>query len=128
MMKNIWNTALHGLLAKAFEAGTQAPRPDVWIDKNRNSGLWNDTSSCSAFLKKNGIKTLLFAGINAGQFVGSTLQDAHAKRLDTIMIKDGCATDSPAYSQENGEYNCVRNWGFLTSCKALAKAAGMTYK
>jgi nicotinamidase-related amidase len=127
MMKGTWNAALHAPLASAYEEGKKTSRPDVWMNKNRNSGLWNATSECSEFLEREGIRTLLFAGVNIDQCVGATLQDAHAKGFDTIMLKDGCATDSPCYAQESGEYNNVRNWGFLTSCRALAKAAGMDW-
>jgi len=127
MMRGTWNTALHGSLAVAYEEGKKSSRPDVWIDKNRNSGLWNERSACSEFFKKEGIRTLLFAGVNIDQCVGATLQDAHAQGFDTIMLKDGCATDSPRYAQANYEFNCIRSWGFLTSCKALAKAAGLDW-
>lgn len=127
MMKNTWNTALHGPLAAAFEEGKKSARPDVWIDKYRNSGLWDATSECSEFLDRDGIRTLIFAGVNVDQCVAATLQDAHAKRFDTIMLKDGCATDSPGYTQEAHEYNTIRNWGFLTGCRALAKAAGLDW-
>ncbi|KAL6409722.1 Isochorismatase-like [Ilyonectria robusta] len=31
------------------------------------------------------------------------------------------------YAKATYEFNCVRAWGFLTSCKALAKAAELDY-
>ena len=52
--------------------------------------------------------------------------DAHTMGYDTIMLKDGCATDSPDYAQKAAEYNMCRNWGFLSSCQALAQAADVT--
>ncbi|KAI0197910.1 isochorismatase family protein [Astrocystis sublimbata] len=127
MMRGQWNTALHGSLADAYEEGRSVPRPDVWIHKNRNSGLWQETSAFGEYLRKEGIRTLLFSGVNTDQCVGATLQDAHAQGFDTIMLKDGCATDSPPYAKASYEFNCARAWGFLTSCKALAKAAGVQY-
>ncbi|KAG8668257.1 hypothetical protein FPOAC2_07547 [Fusarium poae] len=127
MMRGTWNAALHGPLADAYEEGKNAVRPDVWIHKNRNSGLWNEKSALGEYLKKEGIRTLLFSGINTDQCVGSTLQDAHAQGYDTIMLKDGCGTDSLPYAKATYEFNCVRSWGFLTSCRALAKAAGLEY-
>ena len=54
--------------------------------------------------------------------VMSTLQDSHAKGFDTSLLKDACATDSPEYAQESAEYNCCRNWGFLSICRALNEA------
>lgn len=128
MMRGTWNTALHGPLAGAFEKGQKTARPDVWIHKNRNSGLWNEKSSLGEYLRKEGIRTLLFSGVNTDQCVGSTLQDAHAQGFDTIMLKDGCGTDSFPYAKATYEFNCTRAWGFLTSCKALAKAAKLDYQ
>ncbi|KAL9095145.1 MAG: hypothetical protein Q9163_006531 [Psora crenata] len=127
MMRGTWNTALYGLLAGAYEEGKKAARPDVWIHKNRNSGLWNEKSAFGDYLKKEGIRTLLFSGVNTDQCVGATLQDAHAQGFDTIMLKDGCGTDSLPYAKLTYEFNCARCWGFLTSCKALAKAAKLDY-
>ncbi|EEP78974.1 predicted protein [Uncinocarpus reesii 1704] len=124
MMKGSWNAGLHGPLAGAYEEGKKAARPDVWIDKNRNSGLWNEKTAFGEYLKKEGIRTLLFSGVNTDQCVGATLQDAHAQGFDTIMLKDGCGTDSLPYAKATYEFNCARAWGFLSSCKALAKAAG----
>ena len=128
MMRGAWNTALHGPLAGAYEEGKEAARPDVWIHKNRNSGLWKENSALGEYLKKEGIRTLLFSGVNTDQCVGSTLQDAHAQGFDTIYLKDGCGTDSLPYAKATYEFNCARCWGFLTSCKALAKAAGLDYQ
>ncbi|EGX95347.1 isochorismatase family protein [Cordyceps militaris CM01] len=128
MMRDTWNTALHGPLAEAYEAGKKTARPDVWIHKNRNSGLWNDKSDFAEYLKKEKIRTLLFSGVNTDQCVGATLQDAHAQGFDTFFLKDGCGTDSLPYAKATYEFNCSRSWGFLTSCKALAKAAGLNYQ
>jgi nicotinamidase-related amidase len=125
MMRGTWNARLHDPLLVAFEEGQQADRPDVLIHKNKNSGLGETTSPCNVYLQRTGLRTLLFSGVNTDQCVVATLQDAHARGFDTIMLKDGCATDSPAYTQEAAEYNMCRNWGFLSSCKALAKAAHM---
>ncbi|KAJ3578371.1 hypothetical protein NPX13_g2191 [Xylaria arbuscula] len=127
MMRGTWNTALHGLMADAYEEGKGAPRPDVLIYKNRNSGLWNEKSAFGEYLRKEGVCTLLFSGVNTDQCVGATLQDAHSQGFDTIMLKDGCGTDSLPYAKATYEFNCARAWGFLTSCKALAKAAHIEY-
>lgn len=124
IMRGRWNTALHGPLD---EEGKKAPRPDVWIHKNRNSSLWNERSAFGENLKKEGIRILLFSGVNTDQCVGATLQDAHAQGFHTIMLKDGCGTDSLPYAKATYEFNCARCWGFLTSCKALEKAAGLDY-
>ncbi|KAI9684533.1 MAG: hypothetical protein M1822_005621 [Bathelium mastoideum] len=123
LMRGTWNAALHGPLASAFEVGQTAPRPDVQIYKNRNSGLSDASSELSEYLKREGIRTLLLTGMNTDQCVMATLQDAHSQGYDTILLKDGCATDSPVYAQQSAEYNCYRNWGFCSTCKALDIAA-----
>ncbi|KAF2790020.1 Isochorismatase hydrolase [Melanomma pulvis-pyrius CBS 109.77] len=125
MMRDTWNASLHEPLLSAYHEGRKTDRPDVWIHKNKNSGLWNPTSACTDYLQTNGIRTLLFSGVNIDQCVVGMLQDAHARGFDTIMLKDACATDSPWYAQMAAEYNLCRNWGFLSSCKALAKAASI---
>jgi nicotinamidase-related amidase len=123
LMRDTWNAALHGPLLSAFEEGQAASPPDVLIYKNRNSGLCDTTSGCAEYLKRQGIRTLMFTGMNTDQCVMSTLQDAHSRGFDTILLKDGCATDSPRYTQQSAEFNCSRNWGFLSTCEALATAA-----
>lgn len=123
-MRGTWNAAIHHKLTPLFEQGRQAARPDVLINKNRNSGLWNDQSDLNLYLQKEGIRTLLFTGMNTDQCVMGNLLDAQARHYDTIFLRDGCATDSPEYAQQSAEYNCRRPLGFLSSCEALADAAG----
>lgn len=122
LMRDTWNAALHSPLASAMEMGKSAPRPDVLIHKTRNSGLHDSSSDCARYLHREGIRTLLFAGMNTDQCVMGTLQDAHSQGFDTILLRDACTTDSPVYAQQSVEFNCCRNWGFLSSCKALAEA------
>ena len=86
------------------------------------AGLWQESTELERYLKANGIRILLFTGANTGQCVMGSLQDAHAQGYDTIFLKDGCATDSSAYAQQNAEFNCLKNWGFLSTCRALAEA------
>ncbi|KAF2448137.1 Isochorismatase hydrolase [Karstenula rhodostoma CBS 690.94] len=116
LMKGSWNSDLHLPLSSAFSEGQIAARPDVIIHKNRNSGLYSSKCSLTRFLEREGIRILLFAGINTDQCVMGTLQDAHARGFDTILLRDGCATDSPIYTQQNAEWNCCMAWGFLSSC------------
>jgi len=108
MIRGAWNTELYGSMAGAYEEGKKASRPNVWIWKNRNSGLWNEKSAIGEYLKKEGIRTLLFSGVNTDQCVGATLQDANAQGFDTIFLKDGCGTDSLPYAKATYEFNCAR--------------------
>jgi nicotinamidase-related amidase len=124
-MRGMWNAELHGPLLAAYEEGRRAEIRDVLVWKNKNSGLLYSDSACNLFLRENGIRTLLFAGVNTDQCVMASLQDAHARGYNTVMLKDACATDSPEYVQRAAEYNMCRDWGFLTSSKAFAGAAGV---
>ncbi|KAL7892243.1 isochorismatase family protein [Trichoderma sp. SZMC 28014] len=123
LMRGTWNAELHGPLLPAFHQGQSARRPDVLVHKNRNSGLWDSSCDCMQYLKTTGIRTLLFAGMNTDQCVMGTLQDAHHRGFDTIMLQDACATNSPTFAQDSAVYNCRRAYGFLSSCEALAAAA-----
>lgn len=122
LMRNTWNAQLHGSLANAYEKGQKASPPDVRFHKNRNSGMCDTMKECTEFLIHNGIKTLLFTGINTDQCVMGTLQDANLKGFDCVLLKDGCGTNSPEFAQLSAEYNCLRSWGFLSTCKDLRDA------
>ncbi|KAL8711860.1 MAG: hypothetical protein Q9220_003804 [cf. Caloplaca sp. 1 TL-2023] len=126
LMRDQWNTALHGPLEDAYRSGLSAKIPDVWIHKTRLSGMWAEPSSMTDFLNEQGIQTLLFTGVNTDQCVLSTLQDACHKGWDTILLEDGCGTTSPAYAREAVLFNCEKPWGFVSSCKDLAHAVQST--
>ena len=123
LMANTWNTWLHDPLAKAYKEGQCAELPDIHFFKNRNSGMNAKMTALTEYLREHNIRTLLFTGINIDQCVMGTLQDAYHMGFDTIMLRDGCATDSPKYAQPSCEFNCLVSWGFLSDCKALAEAA-----
>lgn len=74
------------------------------------------------YLVEKSIRTLLFTGMNTNQCVLAAAFNAQMKGFDTILLNDGCVTDSPAFAQQGGEYQFARIWGFLSSCKALAEA------
>ena len=123
LMRDTWNAALIPELDAAYQEGLHVEgRPDVWIHKNRMSGLWGATTPCQEFLEKEGIRTLLFAGVNTDQCVGGTLQDAFTKGWDCVMLSDACGTTSPGFARESIEFNCARTWGFVSSCRELKEA------
>jgi nicotinamidase-related amidase len=125
LMADQWNSALYPPLDTIYTEGTQlASTPDVWIHKDRMSGLWGAKTSCEEFLQKEGITTLLFAGVNTDQCVGGTLTDAFSKGYDCVLLRDGCGTTSPACAQEAYEYNAAGTYGFCTSCEEFAKGVG----
>ena len=122
LFKGTWNAALHDPLAKSFEQSQASSKPDVLFHKNRNSGMCEAMTDCTAYLNSKGIRTLLFTGMNTDQCVLSTMFNAQMKGFDTIILNDGCVTDSPAFAQQGCEYQFANIWGFLSSCKALARA------
>lgn len=73
LMRDTWNADLTPELSAAYKEGLDAKVPDVWIHKNRMSGLWGPSTECTDFLEKDGIRTLLFAGVNTDQCVGGSL-------------------------------------------------------
>jgi len=121
LMRDQWNSALTPELDAAYQEGQSASPADVWIHKNRMSGMWGDKSLCTEFLEKEGIRTLIFAGVNTDQCVGGSLQDSFTKGWDCILLTDGAATTSPSSSQESIEYNVARTWGFCLNCEDFAK-------
>jgi nicotinamidase-related amidase len=122
LFKDTWNAALHEPLLNAFNESQSAALPDVLFHKNRNSGMCEAMTDCTKYLQEKGLRTLLFCGMNTDQCVLSTLYDAQMKGFDCIMLNDGCTTDSPAFTQQSSEWQLCRDWGFLSSCKALEKA------
>ena len=121
LMGGTWNAALKDPLVASFEESKKLPTPDVLFHKNRNSGMCEPMTDCTDYLVSKGIRTLLFTGMNTDQCVLATAFNAQMKGFDTILLNDGCVTDSPAFAQQACEYQFTHIWGFLSSCKALAE-------
>lgn len=122
LTKDSWNAALYPPLDSLYQQGSQlATNPDVWIHKNRMSGLWGASTPLSEFLEKEGIKTLLMTGVNTDQCVGGTFMDAFSKGYDCILLSDGAATTSPQFAQDCFEFNAANTFGFAMSCEDFAK-------
>lgn len=122
LMRDQWNAALYPPLDSIFLQGSRLPHiPDVWIHKDRMSGLWGASTAFEEFLENEGIKTLLFAGVNTDQCVGGTLTDAFSKGYDCVLLSDGCGTTSPESAQEAYEYNAAKTYGFCATCRQVAE-------
>ncbi|KAK0391679.1 hypothetical protein NLU13_1178 [Sarocladium strictum] len=119
LMRDQWNTALHPPLEAAFQASQSLPLPDVRFHKARISGFSSTALPIVKFLRSEGIKTLLFTGVNTDQCVVASLQDAAAMGFDAVLMRDGCATASPDYARKAVEYNCRKNWGFVADLQGL---------
>ncbi|KAM7219454.1 Isochorismatase-like protein [Rhypophila decipiens] len=119
LMRDQLNTGLHGPLQANYDDSQSGPMPDVRFHKCRLSGFWGGSTSCLEYLKEKNITTLLFSGVNTDQCVLAFLQDACNMGYDTILLKDACGTDSPAYTTKMVEYNCRKSWGFVSDSQAL---------
>ncbi|KAI0348583.1 Isochorismatase hydrolase [Trametopsis cervina] len=121
LMRDTFNAALYGPLQPLFEEGREKGT-DVWIHKNRMSGLWGPQTALDLYLQEQGITTLLFAGVNADQCVLGTLVDAYFRGYTNIVLRDCIATTSPAGAYENVLYNTVNSYGFVTDSKSVVQA------
>ncbi|KAJ3569767.1 hypothetical protein NP233_g4841 [Leucocoprinus birnbaumii] len=121
LMRGEYNSALYGPLQAEYEAG-KANGTDVWIHKNRMSGLWGYQTALDLYLKENGIKTLFFSGVNTDQCVLGTLADAYFRGYDCILVEDATATTSPC-GYENVTYNAGSSYGFITDTSKIIAAA-----
>ena len=119
LMRNQWNSDIHDPMKKSFDESQATSLPDLNFPKVRLSGFWRGFSPASDFLRANGFKTLLFAGVNTDQCVLSSVKDAADEGFDTILLKDGCGTTSPEFATKTVLFNCHRAWGFVSSCGAL---------
>lgn len=122
LMRDTWNAALYPPLQAAYQEGSElSHNPDVWIHKDRMSGMWGARTACQDFLEAKGIRTLLFTGVNTDQCVSGTLTDAFCKGYDCVLLRDGCGTTSPSFARECVEFNAGRTWGFVASCENLVE-------
>lgn len=122
LYRDTWNAALQPPLDSLYTSGSQLPQsPDVWIHKNRMSGLWGATTPLQDFLEKEGIRTLLFTGVNTDQCVSGTLTDAFSKGYDCVLLEDGCGTTSPEFARDGILFNAAKTWGFVAGCADLER-------
>lgn len=116
LFSGMWNADIYGPLRALRNS------EDALISKTRISGLWGGETPLQIYLEKEGITTLLFAGVNTDQCVGTTLTDAFCLGYDCILLKDGCGTSSPAFGQQAWEYNVENTFGFVTTCENMQNA------
>ena len=120
LMRDQWNTASYTPLEEKHQC------QDIWIHKDRLSGFWGETA-IKDVLTSRGIRTLVFAGANTDQCVGSSLLDACMNGWDCLLLSDGCATTSPKFAKQCIEFNSEQGWGFVLSCEDLAKGVAQQY-
>ncbi len=116
----------HGLSVVQGQWGAQvvdelqvAPQ-DITVFKHRLSGFWDN--ELDTILRQQGIRTLLFAGVNTDRCVFSTLQDAGFLGYDCVLIADACSTPSPAYVTKAIHFVVQRLHGFVATTTSLLPA------
>lgn len=119
LVRDSWNADIYPPLKSLYN-----PDTDAWIHKNRMSGLWGSDTPLQAYLGKEGLRTLFFAGVNTDQCVGGTLTDAFSRGYDCVMLSDGCGTSSGEGAQRAWEWNAERTYGFCVTCEGFARAVG----
>ncbi|TFK93484.1 Isochorismatase hydrolase [Polyporus arcularius HHB13444] len=122
LMRGEFNSDLYGPLQGLYEQGRDAGT-DVWIHKNRMSGIWGGQTALDLYLQEQGISTLFFAGVNADQCVLGTLVDAYFRGYDCITVEDCTATTSPPGALESVIYNAGGSYGFVTDSERIIAAA-----
>jgi ureidoacrylate peracid hydrolase len=93
---------------------------DIFVDKHRISGFWD--TPLDSILKNLGVKTLLFAGVNADHCVLGTLMDANFLGYDTVLIEDCTATSSPSFCLEATLFNVRFCFGFTITSQDLVES------
>ena len=106
--------------AQIIDSLVQDPR-DVHVDKHRISGFWD--TPLNAILNNLGVKTLLFAGVNADHCVLGTLMDANFHGYDTLLLEDCTATTSPDFCLKATFHNVRFCFGFTAISSDLIEAA-----
>lgn len=122
LMRDARNSELYGPLQEEYLKGKKEGT-DVWIHKNRMSGIWGHQTALDLYLKENGITTLFFGGVNADQCVSGTFIDAYFQGYDCVMVEDITATTSPAGGLENVLYNAANSQGFVTNTSNIINAS-----
>lgn len=95
----------------------RAQAGDLAVMKHRLSGFWD--SELDSALRRAGVTTLFFAGINTDRCVFSTLQDAGFLGYDCVLVEDACGTPSPQYVTDAIVFMVRQLHGFTATSTAL---------
>ncbi|MEJ8472499.1 cysteine hydrolase family protein [Roseibium algae] len=98
----------------------QVEPDDIMVNKHRLSGFRDN--EFDQILRRFGITTLFFAGVNIDRCVFATLMDGAFQGYDVILVEDACATVSPEYVTEAILYLVRLLYGFTAESTDLLKA------
>ncbi|CAE6419997.1 unnamed protein product [Rhizoctonia solani] len=112
LMKGEWNTRLY--------EGLDPEAQDLRVNKTHMSGFQGSSDSeLEKKLKEMGVRTLLFAGVNADQCVLGTVAEAFNRGYDIVVIEDLVATTSPDGGKSSLVFNALHCYGFVTTSQHL---------
>ena len=101
---------------------------DIHVAKTRLSGFRN--SPLDQVLRRCGVDTLFYAGVNLDRCVFATLMDGCFEGYDAVLVEDACATVSPPEVASSVLYlirllygHCARSDALLPALRAAAAAA-----
>jgi len=121
LMRGEYNSELYDSLQELYMQGKEQGT-DVWIHKNRMSGIWGPQSELDLYLQSQGLTSILFAGVNADQCVLGSVVDAYFKGYDCILVEDCIATTSPSGAKENLVFNSLHSYGFVTDSESVVSS------
>jgi ureidoacrylate peracid hydrolase len=93
---------------------------DFVVHKHRLSGFADN--ELDGLLRAQGLRTLLWAGINTDRCVFSSLQDAGFLGYDNVLMADACSTPSPASVTRAIHFLVQQLHGFVADSAALLAA------
>ena len=105
--------------ARSLEA-VEVAQADLTVHKHRLSGFRDN--ELDSVLRRLGMTTLLFTGVNLDRCVFATLMDAAFQGFDPILIEDATATPSPAHVAEAITFLVRLLYGFTASSSDLLSA------
>lgn len=93
---------------------------DFQVSKHRLSGFRDN--ELDQILRRLGVTTLFFTGVNIDRCVFATLMDGCFQGYDAILVEDACQTTSPAYVRDGILYLVRLLYGFTAEAEHILKA------
>jgi nicotinamidase-related amidase len=98
-----WTPPVHGTPdAEIFPGLDFDAKRDIVVEKFRLTGFYR--TQLDDILRFDERRTLFFGGVNTDQCVFGTVQDAQFLGYDSFLVKDLCATSSPAFATQMVEF------------------------
>ncbi|ROT99515.1 cysteine hydrolase [Histidinibacterium lentulum] len=93
---------------------------DIHVSKHRLSGFRD--YELDQILRRLGVTTLLFTGVNLDRCVFATMTDGCFQGFDGVIVEDLCGTPSPAFVSDAILYLTRLLYGFTTTSAELIPA------